>query len=196
MAIAPLPDTRDPFGGSCDLLEIPWPTAGPTLRLIAPGVGDLPATGRPATGRPGSHCAPGRAGASPGDEPAEGGAVGARCRGGERVRLGLDVAIRRRRRRARQVRRRRLALGGAVVALVTGLAVPWSATGGRALARPIARYGPSVASATVYVVQPGDTLWSIAAKFDRVGDPRSLARAIARETGSETVVPGERIALP
>jgi nucleoid-associated protein YgaU len=112
------------------------------------------------------------------------------------VRRGLDVAIRRRRRRARQVRRRRLALGVAVVALVTGLAVPWSATGGRALARPIARYGPSVASATVYVVQPGDTLWSIATKFDRVGDPRSLARAIARETGSDTVVPGERIAVP
>ena len=83
-----------------------------------------------------------------------------------------------------------------MVALVTGLAVPWSATGGRALAPPIARSGPSVASATVYVVQPGDTLWSIAAKFDRVGDPRSLARAIARETGSDTVVPGERIALP
>jgi nucleoid-associated protein YgaU len=49
---------------------------------------------------------------------------------------------------------------------------------------------------TVYVVRPGDTLWSIASRFDHGGDPRPLAEALAQETGSAIVVPGERIAIP
>ncbi len=47
-----------------------------------------------------------------------------------------------------------------------------------------------------YVVQPGDTLWSIATRFDRGGDPRALVAQLAAQTGSEAVYPGERLRLP
>ena len=77
------------------------------------------------------------------------------------------------------------------------LAVPVAALGGRPATPPAS---PSTAvvvpGSTVYVVQPGDTLWSIALAFDHGGDPRPLAEAIAKETGSAVVAPGERIRIP
>ncbi|MGH9088273.1 MAG: LysM peptidoglycan-binding domain-containing protein [Acidimicrobiales bacterium] len=92
-------------------------------------------------------------------------------------------------------RRRGLLLGVAAAGMVAALAVPVAALGGRPAAPP----GSAVAAipgATVYVVQAGDTLWSIAARFDAGGSPRPLAEALARETGSAAVVPGERITVP
>jgi hypothetical protein len=45
-------------------------------------------------------------------------------------------------------------------------------------------------------VQPGDSLWSIAARVDPSGDPRPLVAKLAAELGSSTVQPGEHITIP
>lgn len=98
-------------------------------------------------------------------------------------------------RRAAAVRRRqRLLLAALVAGLVVVLGLPVGVLGGAA-SMPKGRSAGGSA-ATVYVVQPGDTLWSIASHFDRTGNPRPLAEAIAKDTGSAAVVPGERIAIP
>jgi LysM repeat protein len=47
-----------------------------------------------------------------------------------------------------------------------------------------------------YTVRPGDTLWTIAQQVDPTSDPRPLVARLASQTGSEQVVPGERIVLP
>jgi hypothetical protein len=108
----------------------------------------------------------------------------------------LDVTLRRARRAALQRRRRTILVSGAVAALAVGLALPIGALGGAPAPSPHPGTRPATAGEIVYVVQPGDTLWSIAARLDRGGNPRALAEALARETGSATVVPGERIVVP
>jgi LysM repeat protein len=52
------------------------------------------------------------------------------------------------------------------------------------------------ASASVYVVQPGDTFWEIARRLDPAGDPRPLVARLVAAHGSPVLVAGERIALP
>ncbi len=47
-----------------------------------------------------------------------------------------------------------------------------------------------------YVVQPGDTLWSIASRVYPSGDPRALVAELATQIKSTTAVPGERLLLP
>ncbi|HET9077536.1 MAG TPA: LysM peptidoglycan-binding domain-containing protein [Acidimicrobiales bacterium] len=54
----------------------------------------------------------------------------------------------------------------------------------------------SAASAEVYVVRPGDTLWSIARRFDPHGDVRPLVDRLAARIGGATVYPGEPIPVP
>jgi hypothetical protein len=94
------------------------------------------------------------------------------------------------------VRRRRLLLAAVTVALLTALALPWSGAGGRPLATP----GPALAGAlaphAAYIVQPGDTLWSIALRLDPSGDPRPLVQRLEQQVGGDTVQPGERVVLP
>lgn len=51
-------------------------------------------------------------------------------------------------------------------------------------------------AAPVYIVRPGDTLWSIAEKLDPGGDPRDLVDRLADAAGGSTLVPGQRIELP
>jgi len=55
--------------------------------------------------------------------------------------------------------------------------------------------GSALASGSVYVVQAGDTLTSIAAAVNPV-DPRAARAALARELGSTTVVAGEHVLIP
>lgn len=177
MAIAALPDIDRT---DQDEPELPWPK--PALRLVPTGTwaaeadavvsdeeadGDAP-TGPWATG-PWATCAP--------------------------LHHGAEVSQRRRARASRRVVRRRVAAGLLVAGLLVLLALPIGALGGSPLSSHPARSTVATAGDTVYVVQPGDTLWSIASRVDP-GDPRALVRELAARTGSALVHPGERIDVP
>jgi hypothetical protein len=117
---------------------------------------------------------------------------------GHRIRAshaGCDDA--RRTERAAAVRRRRVLLGTVTAALIVALALPWGGAGTHTLAAS----GPTQAGATsvhrgLYIVQPGDTLWSIAEDLDPRGDPRPVVAVLSAQAGGDTVVPGERLELP
>ena len=51
-------------------------------------------------------------------------------------------------------------------------------------------------SAMHYVVQPGDTLWSIAEQLAPRSDPRPLVDRLAAAHGGAALVAGERLSLP
>ncbi len=107
------------------------------------------------------------------------------------VRLGCDVAVRRRIRASTRVRRRRTVVGLVAGGLLTLLALPAGALGGHSPARSPLRLHDGI-----YVVQPGDTLWSIASRFDPNGDPRPFVAELEAEIGSDQVAPGEHLRLP
>jgi hypothetical protein len=92
-----------------------------------------------------------------------------------------------------EVRRRRTLVAVTAVLLVA-LALPLSGTGGHS--HPIGSALAETGRPVVYTVQPGDSLWSIAERVDPSADPRPLMDRLASQTGSDTVVPGERIVLP
>ncbi|MGC8509997.1 MAG: hypothetical protein ACP5PB_03890 [Acidimicrobiales bacterium] len=100
--------------------------------------------------------------------------------------------------RARAVRRRRRSLvGAALVAGLVMLAWPGHAFGGEnsvGLSTDLAT--SSVLSAGMdYVVQPGDTIGTIARLVNPV-TPALARRALVRELGSAVVVPGEHVIVP
>lgn len=96
------------------------------------------------------------------------------------------------------LQRRRLAVGVLVTIVLIALALPLSALGGRAVhpatttAVPVSLSGHQ---GPYYVVQPGDTLASIAARIDP-SNPSQMAQRLATTVGSTTIVPGEHIHLP
>jgi hypothetical protein len=113
------------------------------------------------------------------------------------LRHGAEVSQRRAARRRVVVRHRRVALAVLSVGLLAGLALPVGLLGGHA-PDAAATALPNAADAgngVIYVVQPGDTLASIASRVDP-GHAGRLAHLLARETGSATVVPGEHLRLP
>lgn len=51
-------------------------------------------------------------------------------------------------------------------------------------------------AAASYVVQPGDTLWSVARRLRPEGDIRPLIDHLGRQTGGSPLRAGQRISLP
>jgi LysM repeat protein len=91
----------------------------------------------------------------------------------------------------------------ALVALVSVLAVAGlllsTGTSGQGSvsgpAAPVAVPAATDAPAAVHVVQPGDTLWSIAAAVAPGSDPRPIVDELARRSGGAGLQPGQRIAI-
>jgi len=110
---------------------------------------------------------------------------------------------------ARTYRRRRLAVLVAALALVAIVGLV-ATRGGRSSsdvriapgAEPVvhepAAYGAGgqpVPDRAVYVVQPGDTVWSIAHDLDPAGDPRAIVDRIVALNGGAALQPGQRLRL-
>ncbi len=99
-----------------------------------------------------------------------------------------------RRRPSRAVLLRRRLVAALVLASVLWLA-GWvlGSLGGGPLAAP--EPARPVSGAT-YVVQPGDTLWSVAARLDRGGDLRDTVQALAKANGGSAITAGQRLVVP
>ena len=100
-------------------------------------------------------------------------------------------------------RRRRLgALAVVLIALALLITVMTLAvqaalgrTGGGLLTATGALPGGQLAGSQVYVVQPGDTVWSIARSIDPKGDVRPLVDRITSQLGGTGLFPGERVTI-
>jgi nucleoid-associated protein YgaU len=100
-------------------------------------------------------------------------------------------------------RRRRLLAAGLLLLLVAAASVLaqliQAGIGGGPLTTTDAAAAPVAivrAGATQYVVRPGDTLWSIAARLQPGRDERPLVDEMARQVGGAFLYPGEVIAVP
>jgi hypothetical protein len=91
--------------------------------------------------------------------------------------------------------RRRLALVLVAVLVVTGAGLVLRAAGGLITHGPPAAPAKPLPSSSAHVVQPGDTIWSVARRLQPDGDVRPLVdRLVAAHAGSSLKV-GEVIAL-
>lgn len=77
----------------------------------------------------------------------------------------------------------RLALAGS-----GGGALTTSGSAGAAVAGPVA--------GQIYVVQPGDSLWSIVQRIGHHGDPRPVVDKLALELNGAPLLPGQRLRIP
>ena len=94
-------------------------------------------------------------------------------------------------------RRRRFLVSVALGLLVSAL----SLLGGELIGRVTGTTGAPVVAAVgepvIYVVQPGDSLWSIAGSINPEGrDVRSMVDRLAELAGGPILQPGQRIVLP
>ena len=126
-----------------------------------------------------------------------------RDRAGDRRAEPLEPLERRRRRppiaaarRRAAIRRRRLVAMLLAVGLVLVLR-PLLLPGGDPLVVP-GRATPAAAEAgkRVYVVQPGDTLWSIARQLHPHDDPRPVVDELATQVHDGSLEAGQRLGLP
>jgi hypothetical protein len=112
-------------------------------------------------------------------------------------RVATPVGLRRAARSRMLARRRRALACAALVGALTFLAWPGHALGGvNAAGMPtdLATFS-SLAPGTLYVVQSGDSVSSIAALMNPL-DPRTARAALVAELGSAVVVPGEHVVIP
>jgi hypothetical protein len=99
------------------------------------------------------------------------------------------------------VLRRRRILAAAVLAVLVaaawfGLQAALGRIGGSPLATAGAPGGLEPAAGQLWIVRPGDTLWSIAVALDPQGDVRPLVDRLAAEVGGTVLYPGESIPIP
>lgn len=90
-----------------------------------------------------------------------------------------------------RVRRRRLAALCAAIGLAGVLS--------GSVAQAVGVAGPPEAKAgRTYVVRPGDTVWSIATRFEPSTDPRIVVDAITSANGVDpgALVPGQQLSIP
>ena len=76
-------------------------------------------------------------------------------------------------------------LAGAISARLAGGGNPSSAVG-----------APSRIASQEWVVQPGDTLWSIAAELAPDADPRAVVDRLVEANGADPLEVGQRLVLP
>jgi hypothetical protein len=115
----------------------------------------------------------------------------------QKLRTGPSVAQRRAARAIMLKRRRRTLVVLALLAGLTILALPGVAFGGVAssgLSSDL-NNNASLAPGMVFVVQPGDSLTSIARLMDPA-DPSKARVQLAHELGSTVVVRGEHVLIP
>lgn len=112
-------------------------------------------------------------------------------------RRGVPVRARRAKRSLARRRRRAALIGLVLAGAFTVLALPghtFGATDGAGLSNDLA--GSAVlASGMDYVVQPGDSVLSIAREMNPV-DPAEARTLLVRELHSSVVVPGEHVLIP
>jgi hypothetical protein len=99
-------------------------------------------------------------------------------------------------------RRRLVALVSAMVLLAVAVAAALTVAGrlggGGASTAPAAPTAIAVGArpAATYVVQPGDTVWSVARRMQPDGDIRPLVDEIVARNGGAALVVGQLLALP
>ena len=101
--------------------------------------------------------------------------------------------------RATAYRRRRVvllvALFFAVFFLVLAARAALGVLGGGPLAAPETPAGHGGAASAVYVVEPGDTYWTIARHLQPTGDVRGLVDHLSSEHHGAPLQPGEQLSL-
>ena len=114
-----------------------------------------------------------------------------------RVEPALEPVGRARRLPAGTYRRRRAVAAGLVVVTVLALWAALGMLGGGPLPVPERPDAVGLGDGTrVYVVQPGDTFWSIARRLDPRADPRPLVDRLVAAHGNPVLHVGERLPLP
>lgn len=100
--------------------------------------------------------------------------------------------------RTRVRRRRRIAAALGSVALAIVLSAPVAGALGRHGHASSTKVQPARRWEQVVVVQPGDTVWSIAEAAADGADPRALVDAIITRNGIDVgaVVPGQSLVIP
>lgn len=93
--------------------------------------------------------------------------------------------------------RRRLAVGVLMVLVGAGLwTIATWVTNSSVGVDPVGADRPAPTAEELYVVQPGDTLWSIAADVNPAGDVRATVDALAELNDGSAISVGQRLVLP
>lgn len=92
-------------------------------------------------------------------------------------------------------RRRRVGVGSLVLTMLLAGRVVVGSLGGGPLSAPEPT-SPVLITQQVHVVQPGDTLWTIAQRLQPEGDVRRLVHQLSAQRSGAALQVGERITLP